>query len=149
MAKRHSIGGTDVPAQRERYPVGQNRSGYPLRAGNRPQALAFQTFELFVPESEPDSVELATMAGQLAVGQYATPHTRNAAATAATTVAGAINTEQILTEDFVECLYEAAELNARDAVGEQYFKPHERQAARAAVHSILVQQGYVQENSNG
>lgn len=90
-------------------------------------------------------IRLSVEAGQLAVGQYNTPHTRQAAETAARTVQAAlIGQAATLPETFIEGLHEVTLLNVREELG-QYYQPHAKQAAEVASTEMLKQNGYLNQ----
>lgn len=92
------------------------------------------------------AVLASVQAGQLAVGQYATPHTRQSAEVASRVIqVGLAECLPPVSEEHVNTLREVAVMAAQDSLG-QYRVPHTRQAAEAAVAEMLSYNGYTDHN---
>jgi hypothetical protein len=103
-------------------------------------------------ERDAQFIAVSVDAGQLAVGNYATPHTRQSAEIAAQIahaglVEGIIPLPPSINAEAVAALKGVAVMAASDELG-QYFVPHARQSAEVAVITMLAQHGYVDQNQS-
>jgi hypothetical protein len=97
-------------------------------------------------ERTAQALRAAVSAGQLAVGQYATPHTRQSAEVAAHVIqAGLAECLTPITDEQIDSLKAVAVMAAQESLG-QYRVPHTRQSAAAAATEMLAYNGYNDQN---
>lgn len=131
------------PQRADRKRLSLDMAGFPLPGEVRngaPESSEIQD------ERTARAIAASVQAGQLAVGQYATPHTRQSAEVAAQVIqVGLAECLPPISEEHVNTLRAVAVMVAQDSLG-QYRVPHTRQAAEAAATEMLSYHGYIDQN---
>ncbi|CAN5365560.1 hypothetical protein BH09PAT4_BH09PAT4_05230 [soil metagenome] len=144
---------------RTRFQAGDTYAPFPRRTDRKRLSIDMVGFppagerlnESFGTAEEQDertvqAIRMAVGAGQLAVGQYATPHTRQSAEVAAQVIqAGLAECLTPITDEQISSLKAVAVMAAQESLG-QYRVPHTRQSAAAAATEMLAYNGYNDQN---